>query len=299
MPLSSLQPWSFNTDAGLTLRGWQSPPSGKPVLHFLHGNGFDSRVYWPLLSQFVNDYDLVLSHAQGHGGSDCGRRFLGYDRNAELLAQWLQQLKAQRPGLPWIAMGHSFGGILSTLIASRQPQLFDQLILLDPVFMAPPLSMATRQLARSGLMEYSPMARQARARRTRWGSREEARDYFAGRGVFRGWTEAALDAYLDYGLSHDNDGVELLTPSWLEAQIFARHDYRLWPAIRALKPPVHILRGADSFGFIKPATRLAARMRNISEHVVAGGHCFMQQFPEDTAALCLRLMGNNAEIAAA
>ena len=34
-----LLPWSHDTSAGFTLRGWHTPPSGKPLLHFLHGNG--------------------------------------------------------------------------------------------------------------------------------------------------------------------------------------------------------------------------------------------------------------------
>ncbi len=34
----SLSPWSHSCSAGFTLRGWRSEPSGKPLLHFLHGN---------------------------------------------------------------------------------------------------------------------------------------------------------------------------------------------------------------------------------------------------------------------
>ena len=34
-----LDPWSHDTTAGFTLRGWHSPPSGRPVIHFMHGNG--------------------------------------------------------------------------------------------------------------------------------------------------------------------------------------------------------------------------------------------------------------------
>ncbi|NVJ12128.1 alpha/beta hydrolase, partial [Myxococcus sp. AM001] len=40
-----LLPWSHDCSAGFTLRGWHTPPSGKPVLHFLHGNGYCRRVY--------------------------------------------------------------------------------------------------------------------------------------------------------------------------------------------------------------------------------------------------------------
>ena len=41
--------WAHRASAGFTLRGWHSRPSGKPVLHFLHGNGFCTRTYEPML----------------------------------------------------------------------------------------------------------------------------------------------------------------------------------------------------------------------------------------------------------
>ncbi|MGE8479537.1 MAG: alpha/beta hydrolase, partial [Pseudomonas shirazensis] len=44
-----LIPWSHDCSEGFTLRGWRSPASGKPLLHFLHGNGFCSLAYQPLL----------------------------------------------------------------------------------------------------------------------------------------------------------------------------------------------------------------------------------------------------------
>lgn len=40
-----LIPWSHDCSEGFTLRGWRSPASGKPLLHFLHGNGFCCLAY--------------------------------------------------------------------------------------------------------------------------------------------------------------------------------------------------------------------------------------------------------------
>ncbi|NUL20695.1 alpha/beta hydrolase, partial [Agrobacterium tumefaciens] len=72
-----LIPWSHSTSAGFTLRGWHGQPSGKPLLHFLHGNGFCGRTYTPLLQALAEDFDLWLCDIQGHGDSDHGGRFLG------------------------------------------------------------------------------------------------------------------------------------------------------------------------------------------------------------------------------
>ena len=53
-----LLPWSHPTSAGFTLSGWHTPPSGKPLLHFLHGNGFCGRTYEPMLAGLAEHFDL-------------------------------------------------------------------------------------------------------------------------------------------------------------------------------------------------------------------------------------------------
>ena len=67
-----LHPWSHPAREGFTLRGWHSVPSGKPLLHVLHGNGFCARMYEPMLKPLSAHFDLWLSDVQGHGDSDEG-----------------------------------------------------------------------------------------------------------------------------------------------------------------------------------------------------------------------------------
>ncbi len=71
-----LERWQYLTHHGFTLRGFHSPPSGKPLLHMLHGNGFSSLMYQPMLQVLSQHFDLFLSDAQGHGDSDHGGVFV-------------------------------------------------------------------------------------------------------------------------------------------------------------------------------------------------------------------------------
>ena len=82
-----LQSWTHHTSAGFTLRGHHSPPSGRPVLHFLHGNGLSSLPYAPMLRHLSEHFDLFLSDVQGHGDSDHGSRFRGWNHAAEMAAE--------------------------------------------------------------------------------------------------------------------------------------------------------------------------------------------------------------------
>src|SRR5690606_15849945 len=97
------------------------------------GNGYCGKVYWPWLSQLADDHDLFLSDAQGHGHSDVGGHFVGWSRSAELAIQALDEYRSHWPEQPVYGIGHSFGAVLTLLMAAQRPDLFDRLILLDPV----------------------------------------------------------------------------------------------------------------------------------------------------------------------
>ncbi|WP_199856223.1 alpha/beta fold hydrolase [Diaphorobacter sp. J5-51] len=53
--------WSHRLGNGHTLRGHHSPPSGRPVIHFLHGNGYCGLTYAPMLERLSERFDLFLS----------------------------------------------------------------------------------------------------------------------------------------------------------------------------------------------------------------------------------------------
>lgn len=99
-----LIPWSHECAEGFTLRGWRTPASGKPLLHFLHGNGFCCLAYQPLLMGLGEHFDLWLCDVQGHGDSDHG----GVFRGGTVQPSWQWKLfrpgvasMAMFPGLPW------------------------------------------------------------------------------------------------------------------------------------------------------------------------------------------------------
>jgi len=188
------QPWSHDCSAGFTLRGWHTPPSGKPLLHFLHGNGYCGRVYSPLLNALCEDFDLWLCDVQGHGDSDHGGRFHGWNRSAELALEAFTAGSGDFADAPRFALGHSFGGVLSALMAANDPSLFRRLVLLDPVIYTPLVAASVALLDRTLVQGLLPLVRATRRRRTRWPSREEAFARFRGRGVFADWQDAALRA---------------------------------------------------------------------------------------------------------
>lgn len=279
----NLQQWSQPTSAQLTLRGWHSVPSGKPVLHFLHGNGFCGRVYTPLLELLSADYDLWLCDIQGHGDSDLGERFLGWNRNAALAVEVFNAQRAIFADAPVYAAGHSFGGVLTSLIMAQHPHLFRAAVLLDPVIYTPRLQLLMRTADRLGVT-INQVAKKTLKRRRHWPDRAAAYAAYAaltGRGAFQGWAPEALASFVDYALRPAAEGgVELKCPPELEARIFASAPSRLWSSLRRVQTPALFMYGAHSFPFVPKSAQLwAQKNEQVQLEQVPGGHCFMQQDP--------------------
>ncbi|MDX5371858.1 MAG: alpha/beta hydrolase [Pseudomonadaceae bacterium] len=281
-----LLPWSHPTSAGFTLSGWHSPPSGKPLLHFLHGNGFCGRTYEPMLSLLAEHFDLWLCDAQGHGDSEHGGRFHGWNRSAELAVEAFEAGRGIFGEVPRLALGHSFGGVLTCLILARHPELFERAVLLDPVLFSKPMIgvMALSELL--GLHRRNVMAKKSAGRRRHWPDRASAFALLQGKGIFRGWTDAALQAYVDHALKDSAEGgVELKCRPSREVDIFSSFPKRLWPSLARIATPSLLLYGDRTYPFVgQSAKRLAGLNPAVSSEEVAGGHCFMQERPAEAAA---------------
>ena len=285
--IDQLIPWEHQVAPALTLRGLHSEPGPRPLLHFLHGNGFCGLVYKPLLEQLGQDFDLFLSDAQGHGKSDVGEQFVGWNRCADYAIEVLDAHRQRWPDQPVYGVGHSFGGVLTLLMAAKRPDLFDRVVLLDPVLFSRAMIGVMALSDVVGLHSRNSMATRARQRQAHWQSREIAWEYFHERGIFKGWHVQSLAAYIDHALKPASDGsLSLRCPPSREAEIFSSFPRGLWTAVGAVKVPITIIYGSKTYPFVPKSAQAARRKNRFIDCVeVPGGHCFMQQHPEDTARL--------------
>ncbi len=281
-----LIPWQHATSAGFTLRGWHSPVRGKPLLHFLHGNGFCGRTYEPMLACLATDFDLWLCDIQGHGDSDHGGAFLGWNRNADLALEALQAQGQAFSEVPQFAAGHSFGGVLTALMMGGGHAPFRKAVLLDPVLFTPAMVMAMSMAEMTGMAKLTPMARAAMRRRKHWPSREEAFESLHNRGAYKGWRDEALRAFTEHALRDSpGGGVELKCRRSREAEIFSSTPESLWTLLGRVRTPTLVLHARHTFDFVSESV---ARWQLVNDavqaHQVEGGHCFMQEHPKETAA---------------
>ncbi|QXI36474.1 alpha/beta fold hydrolase [Pseudomonas xantholysinigenes] len=279
-----LIPWSHECAEGFTLRGWRTPASGRPLLHFLHGNGFCSLAYEPMLLRLGAHFDLWLSDVQGHGDSDHGGAFRGWNRTAALALEAFQAGRGEYGAVACLAVGHSFGGVLTGLMLAAQPGLFQRAVLLDPVLFSRPMIGVMGAAALVGLHRRHALARKAATRRSHWPDREAARASLHGRGIFKGWHDAALQAYVEHAIGDCGEGVVLKCRPSREVEIFSSFPQRMWSQLASIQTPTQILHGEHTYPFVPhSARRLAELNRQVSVRQVAGGHCFMQEDPAAAA----------------
>lgn len=284
-----LIPWHYQTQAGFTLRGLRSVPSGKPLLHLLHGNGFCSQMYWPLLALLLEHVDLFLSDAQGHGLSDHGGTFVGWNQSAVFACEALKAHLPEYKAVPVYAVGHSFGGVLTALLHSEPQSPFAAALLLDPVLFTPGMLRSMRALEWLGLYRHNPLARRAVKRRQHFPDKQAAWNYFHQRGMFKGWHPDALSAYIEHGLTETAQGMTLRCAPEREAEIFASFPRQLWSSLTRTTKPIQLIYGENSYPFVRKSAALFQRKcPQLQVLQVKGGHCFMQEDPKQSAALVLQ-----------
>lgn len=286
-----LTPWSHPHN-GFTLRGWMTPNCGhnnRPVIHFLHGNGFSGLTYWPFLKQFMSEYDLFINSIEGHGNSDPNpaKRFVGWNALASRTLAAYESLSHGWEDVPVISLSHSFGSILNILMLRQQQRPFDQYIMLDPVVYPKAMVVGMRLLSDLKLAPHFGYIKKVANRRAQWPDRAAVWKNFYRRGIFKHWQDDALNAYIDDGLETlENGQLRLRCNPWLEANIFGGYPKKLWPAIKRLPADTHIIYSQKTYPFIAPAVKKAAvANRNIHLTTVAGGHCFTQEAPVESYQL--------------
>ncbi len=208
-------------------------------LHFAHATGMNAQLYAALLAPLGQDFAITASDARGHG-------FTGLDRDPSHLTSWdefaddlNQLLDVIDAGGPWLLAGHSMGAAVSLLAAAMRPDRVAGLVLVDPAML--PFDVAAQ--VRAGVPVPNPMADQAAKRRGHFPSRADARAAYQGRGVFKSWSDADLDAYLAGGLIEGDAGAELACAPAFEAATFRAVSPRIEPALAAITCPFILLAG--------------------------------------------------------
>ena len=189
---------------------------------------------------------------------------------------------------PVVAIGHSFGGVVSLLAAVREPSRFRGLALLDPTILPPAMMAEIREQRERGEMSFRPLVQGARKRRDRFESTGEAFDYWRQKPLFADWPDDAVWAYARAMLrtGDEGEGFVLSWSSAWEAYYYESFYTDTWDDVDKLDPaiPVLVVGGARSETFLPASAALfRARLRHGTHlHIPERGHLFPLSAPAET-----------------
>lgn len=263
--------------------------SARPLIHFAHATGIPSPVYQPLFDALANDYDIISVSNLG-----VDQRYPIDNHWHSLKYQVIDSIITQSKGRKVIGIGHSLGSALTLLASYERPELFEQIILLDPPFI---LGKAALQLHYAKCFNRAMLDRITPAhlsikRREHWDSREQAGELLRAKGFYKDFDERCFALYLQYALRDDtvNGGVTLTIPREAEVEIFRTNPSYWW--FKKPKPtvPTQIIVGEESIFFRLGFSHLAERDLHIPYQVTQGGHMFPLESPDVVAQLIKEIL---------
>ncbi|MCJ8273045.1 MAG: alpha/beta fold hydrolase, partial [Psychrosphaera sp.] len=162
----------------------------KPRIHFSHANGLPASTY-AYLFEMLEDADFCFVEKMGHG------RF-AFNGDWHLLAdELIDSIERQSTG-PVIGMGHSLGAVVTLLAATKRPELFSKLILLDPVLFCKRKRLAFWVAQRLGLRDWLGPVKRTLSRRSQFDTCEDALAYFSPKTLFKNFHPRCLNDYVKH-----------------------------------------------------------------------------------------------------
>jgi pimeloyl-ACP methyl ester carboxylesterase len=247
---------------------------------FSHANGFPA-----------GTYRRVFVHWREAGWRVVALPKIGHDPRYPVTSNWprlrdqlLHSIESESAS-PAYLVGHSLGGYLSVLAASRRPDMVRGVVLLDSPLL-PSWMARTLQLAKAtGLGERFSPGHVSKRRREHWPSVAAARAHFAAKPVFARWAQGVLDDYLACGLESGTQGQQLSFARQIETAIYNTLPHHLSRLLRThpLRCPVAFVGGTQSAELRRVGIRVVRRVTHSRITMLEGSHLFPMELPQATA----------------
>ncbi len=268
------------------------PPGTQPTLVFCHANGFPA-----------GTYRLLFEHWRAAGWRVLALPKFGHDPAYPVTGNWphlrnelIAFIEREAPGQRVHLVGHSLGGYLALLAASRRPDLAAALVLVDSPVLAGWRANSVRVAKAARLIGRVTPGRVSKLRRQHWASADEAHAHYAAKAVFARWDPRVLADYIAAGIEPDPDdaqgGVRLAFRRDVETRIYNTLPHHFGPLLKRHPPqcPVAFLGGTRSTEVRQVGlaeTRAVTRGRI---EWLDGTHLFPMEQPLPTADAVLRLL---------
>ena len=146
-------------------------------VQFSHANGFPASTYSNLF-ELLNNTQVNFVEKMGHGNYPLNKDLNNF---ADELIESIEKVYSE----PVIGIGHSLGGVVTLLAASKRPDLFKKIIVLDPVLFSKRKRYVVWLLLKIGFTDWLGVTKKAVKRRTHFSSLEEVRKIYQQKPLFK------------------------------------------------------------------------------------------------------------------
>jgi len=253
-----------------------------PTIVFSHANGFPAGTYRVLVDTWrAVGYTVHAIEKYGHD-----ERFPVTSNWPHLRNQLIQFVEHEAVA-PVFLVGHSLGGYLSLLAASRRPELVRGVILLDSPILAGPLAKAVQFAKAMGIGERFSPGRVSKRRRQHWPNAEAAYAHFAAKPAFARWPPEVLRDYIASGVQPITgvEGHGLAFRREIETTIYNTVPHHMTALLRKhpLKCPLAFVGGTRSTENRQVGLRATERLTHGRMSWVEGSHLFPFERPADAS----------------
>lgn len=268
-----------------------SAPRAPRRIVFSHANGFPAGTYRTLFEAW-RDAGFEV-HALPKFGHD--PRFPVSSNWPHLRDELIHFIDREVRG-PAFLIGHSMGGYISVLAASRRPDLAQGIVLLDSPIVSGWKARALQLAKATGVGERLSPGHVSKRRRQHWPSADAAYAHFAAKPTFARWAPGVLHDYIASG-TEPHEGVETATQGQrlvfertIETAIYNSLPHQITRLLQAhpLQCPMAFIEGSRSTEVRRVGLNATRRLTHGRISTLDGTHLFPFEKPHETAAEVLR-----------
>ncbi len=260
------------------------------ILHFAHPNAYPPAGFRQFLEPLTENFHVyAIEHRPLWPGSR-PEEMSAWRIVAEDLIRFFDQQGWQQV----IGVGHSLGAVATLYAAVSRPDLFSQLVLIEPVMLPPAILQKIAENPEAGV--FNKMVAGALKRRNRWDSREAAFARFRRKSVFDRFSDSALWDYVNSATREtENGGFELTFPREWEARFYSMPPQGVWRAIEQITHPTLAIRAAESDTVFPQAWQLWQELQPAATFVEEPdcGHMLTLERPSEVATIIKNYLNEN------
>lgn len=268
----------------------------KTEIHFTHANGIPAQSYQKFFTYFQDEFDLKSISMIGMNPQYPITHDWRY-----LVDQIIDDVEQQFQGRKVVGLGHSFGSLLTLMSAYKRPDLFSQLVIMDPPFVIGSKSAMfeiAKKLKLKAIDQFTPAGITLK-RTDHWKDHAHAYTSMRHNQLFRHFDETCFQDFLNHGLQEDAErgGLTLAVPKIIEAEIFRTVPAWWWRTPRkAPVVPVHLISANKSPFYKQGFPQGIQKTYQINYSLMQGGHMFPLEQPEKTAELVKYIIAQQKKV---